>query len=158
MLLRTFSKTHSLAGLRVGYALGPPSFKAAVDAVRQPFSVNALAQAAAIEALKYDDVIGEQIRTSIAERTRVEEAVQALGPETTDSAGELLLDLAGRRVSKPKTTSSTTSPRPGSWVRKATCSAAPAGSVSPTGPPRKTTVSSPHSGSAGCCLDAAHAT
>jgi len=85
VLLRTFSKTHSLAGLRVGYALGPPSFKAAVDAVRQPFSVNALAQAAAIEALKHDDVIGEQIRTSIAERTRVEEAVQALGLETTDS-------------------------------------------------------------------------
>ena len=51
-LLRTFSKSHSLAGLRVGYAMGSPAFRAAVDAVRQPFSVNALAQAAAVEALE----------------------------------------------------------------------------------------------------------
>ncbi|HNG56571.1 MAG TPA: aminotransferase class I/II-fold pyridoxal phosphate-dependent enzyme, partial [Solirubrobacterales bacterium] len=55
VLLRTFSKTHSLAGLRVGYALGSPAFKAAVEAVRQPFSVNALAQAAAVEALEHGD-------------------------------------------------------------------------------------------------------
>src|SRR4029077_21056609 len=36
---RTFSKCYGLAGLRVGYAIGSPSFRAAVDAVRQPFSV-----------------------------------------------------------------------------------------------------------------------
>ena len=50
--LRTFSKNFGLAGLRVGYSIGPTQFRQAVDAVRQPFSVNALAQAAAIEALK----------------------------------------------------------------------------------------------------------
>ena len=85
VLLRTFSKTHSLAGLRVGYAMGSPLFKAAVDAVRQPFSVNALAQAAATEALKHSERIGDQIEASIFERIRVENAVQALGLETTDS-------------------------------------------------------------------------
>ncbi len=47
VLLRTFSKCYGLAGLRVGYALCSPQFRAAVDAVRQPFSVNAIAQAAA---------------------------------------------------------------------------------------------------------------
>ena len=41
VLLRTFSKCYGLAGLRVGYALCSPQFRAAVDAVRQPFSVNA---------------------------------------------------------------------------------------------------------------------
>ncbi len=46
VVLRTFSKCYGLAGLRVGYALGSAKFRAAVDAVRQPFSVNALAQAA----------------------------------------------------------------------------------------------------------------
>ena len=46
VVLRTFSKCYGLAGLRVGYALGSAEFRAAVDAVRQPFSVNALAQAA----------------------------------------------------------------------------------------------------------------
>lgn len=79
VLLRTFSKTHSLAGLRVGYAIGSPAFKAAVDAVRQPFSVNALAQAAAVEALEHGDVIQRQIETQIIERVRVESAVADLG-------------------------------------------------------------------------------
>src|SRR3954463_4193395 len=46
VVLRTFSKCYGLAGLRVGYAIGPPKFRAAVDAVRQPFSVNALPPAA----------------------------------------------------------------------------------------------------------------
>lgn len=85
VLLRTFSKTHSLAGLRVGYALGSPAFVAAVNAVRQPFSVNALAQAAATEALEHGDTIQRQIETQIAERVRVESAVADLGLEATDS-------------------------------------------------------------------------
>ncbi|HRV60554.1 MAG: histidinol-phosphate transaminase [Solirubrobacterales bacterium] len=85
VLLRTFSKTHSLAGLRVGYALGSPAFKAAVDVVRQPFSVNALAQAAAVEALEHGDVIDRQIETQIAERVRVESGVADLGLMATDS-------------------------------------------------------------------------
>ena len=85
VLLRTFSKTHSLAGLRVGYALGSPAFKAAVEAVRQPFSVNALAQAAAVEALEHGDVIQRQIETQIAERVRVESGVADLGLRATDS-------------------------------------------------------------------------
>jgi len=85
VLLRTFSKTHSLAGLRVGYALSAPAFGAAVNAVRQPFSVNALAQAAATEALEHGDTIQRQIETQIIERVRVESAVADLGLHTADS-------------------------------------------------------------------------
>ena len=51
VILRTFSKVYGLCGLRVGYALGSEQFKQACDVVRQPFSVNMLAQAAATEAL-----------------------------------------------------------------------------------------------------------
>src|SRR3954447_15480682 len=53
VILRTLSKAFGLAGLRVGYALGTEEFRAAVDRVRQPFSVNKLAQAAATEALRH---------------------------------------------------------------------------------------------------------
>ncbi|MEO7453761.1 MAG: histidinol-phosphate transaminase [Fimbriimonadales bacterium] len=49
--LRTFSKTYGLAGLRVGYAMGPERMIDAVERVRAPFNVNALAQRAAIAAL-----------------------------------------------------------------------------------------------------------
>ena len=52
VLLRTFSKVYGLAALRVGYALcGAEDFRVAVDQVRQPFYLNAAAQAAAVEAL-----------------------------------------------------------------------------------------------------------
>ncbi len=82
VLLRTFSKTHSLAGLRVGYAMGSPVFHAAINAVRQPFSVNALAQAAAVEALEHGDTIQRQIEQQIIERVKVESAVNDLGLTT----------------------------------------------------------------------------
>ena len=56
VLLRTFSKVHGLCGLRVGFALcGSEELPRALDQVRQPFFCNALAQAAAIEALAHQD-------------------------------------------------------------------------------------------------------
>ena len=61
VILRTFSKVYGLAGLRVGYALGSEEFRAAVDRVRQPFSVNKLAQAAATEALRHQDNVAERV-------------------------------------------------------------------------------------------------
>ncbi len=51
VLMRTFSKIHGLAGLRVGYGIGHPELIAALEKVRQPFNLNSLAQAAAIGAL-----------------------------------------------------------------------------------------------------------
>jgi histidinol-phosphate aminotransferase len=49
--LRTFSKAYGLAGLRVGYAIMPAELAEVLNRVRQPFNVNALAQAAAEAAL-----------------------------------------------------------------------------------------------------------
>ena len=49
--LRTFSKAYGLAGLRVGYGLMPAALAEALNRVRQPFNVNAMAQAAAVAAL-----------------------------------------------------------------------------------------------------------
>lgn len=50
-VLRTFSKIYGLAGLRLGYAVGPAPLVAMVQRVREPFNVNSLAQEAAIAAL-----------------------------------------------------------------------------------------------------------
>lgn len=49
--LRTFSKLFGLAGLRIGYAVAPPAVAEAMQRVRQPFNVNALAQVGALAAL-----------------------------------------------------------------------------------------------------------
>ncbi len=73
VVLRTFSKCYGLAGLRVGYAIGSAGFRAAVDAVRQPFSVNALAQAAGAEAILHQDDVLRRVEATVAERLRVQE-------------------------------------------------------------------------------------
>ncbi len=52
VVLRTFSKCFGLAGLRIGYALADPEIIAFLERVREPFNVNALAQAAAEAALR----------------------------------------------------------------------------------------------------------
>jgi histidinol-phosphate aminotransferase len=57
VVLRTFSKIYGLSGLRVGYGIGAPALKSALDKVRQPFNVNRLAQIAAVEALKHQDKV-----------------------------------------------------------------------------------------------------
>ncbi len=85
VVLRTFSKAYGLAGLRVGYALCAPAFRAAVDAVRQPFSVNAVAQAAGAEAILHSDDVAKRLEATIAERVTVEEGVRELGLRTPDS-------------------------------------------------------------------------
>jgi len=85
VVLRTFSKCYGLAGLRVGYALGSPKFRAAVDAVRQPFSVNALAQAAGAEAILHQDDVAKRVEATIAERLRVEEGLAGLGLSTSET-------------------------------------------------------------------------
>jgi histidinol-phosphate aminotransferase len=85
ILLRTFSKVYGLCGLRVGYSLGSEDFRSAVDRVRQPFSVNALALVAATEALRHVDELERRIEQNAIERVHVESELAARGLETTDS-------------------------------------------------------------------------
>jgi histidinol-phosphate aminotransferase len=51
VILRTFSKMASLAGLRIGYAIADPECIALLNRIRQPFNVNTLAQVAALATL-----------------------------------------------------------------------------------------------------------
>ncbi|MGI8461200.1 MAG: histidinol-phosphate transaminase [Solirubrobacterales bacterium] len=95
--LRTFSKSYALAGLRVGYALCSPQFRSAVDAVRQPFSLNALAQAAAAEALLHADDLADRVERTIVERVVVEEGVRELGLETAESQANFSWISLGER-------------------------------------------------------------
>jgi len=85
VLLRTFSKIYGLCGLRAGYALGPESFRLAVDRVRQPFSVNAIAQAAAAEAIRHQDEVERRVERTVIERVHVESELAERGLRTTES-------------------------------------------------------------------------
>ncbi|MGZ4201184.1 MAG: aminotransferase class I/II-fold pyridoxal phosphate-dependent enzyme, partial [Thermoleophilaceae bacterium] len=72
-------------GLRVGYGLCAEDFRLGVDRVRQPFSVNALAQAAAAEALMHQDEVARRVERTAMERLFFEEEIAERGLETTDS-------------------------------------------------------------------------
>jgi histidinol-phosphate aminotransferase len=86
MLLRTFSKVHGLCGLRVGFALcGSERLPQALDQVRQPFFCNALAQAAALEALEHQDAVIDRVARNVAERISVDERLRALGLAPAES-------------------------------------------------------------------------
>jgi histidinol-phosphate aminotransferase len=78
-VLRTFSKAYRLAGLRVGYAIGSPEVATALRKVCSPFSVNSMAQAAAIAALDDADNLLAGCADVITERIRVRDALVALG-------------------------------------------------------------------------------
>ncbi len=101
-VLRTFSKAYGLAGLRIGFAVAPPEGIALLHRVRQPFNVNAMAQAAAQAALE-DEAHLERTRQLVAEGLRqVEEGLQARGLEYVPSQVNFLLVKVGngREVSQ----------------------------------------------------------
>ena len=97
VVLRTFSKAYGLAGLRCGFALCSAKFRGAVDAVRQPFSVNGLAQAAAAEAILHQDDVAKRVERTIVERVYVEEGVRELGLEPAESQANFIWIPVGDR-------------------------------------------------------------
>lgn len=68
VVLRTFSKAHGLAGLRVGYGLGPAELLGYCARMKNTFSVSAAAQAAALAALEDDEHITRTV-TNNAEQS-----------------------------------------------------------------------------------------
>lgn len=79
VVLRTFSKAYGLAGLRVGYAIAHPEVITALGKAHVPFSVNSVAQAAAIASLDADDELLARTEAIVEERTRVAERLRDMG-------------------------------------------------------------------------------
>jgi histidinol-phosphate aminotransferase len=78
-VLRTFSKAYGLAGLRVGFLIGHEPVAAAVRKTMLTFSVNSVAQAAAIASLEAEVELLDRVDTVVKERDRVREALLADG-------------------------------------------------------------------------------
>jgi histidinol-phosphate aminotransferase len=96
IILRTFSKFFAVAGIRVGYALADPKVIDTLHRVRQPFNVSRLAQAAGMGALACAAELKPVAAEVIAERTRVRDAVLALGLTCPPSQTNFVfVDLAG---------------------------------------------------------------
>jgi histidinol-phosphate aminotransferase len=70
-VLRTFSKAYGLAGLRIGFLIGPEPVAAAARKTMLTFSVNSLAQAAALASLEAEAELLDRVDAVVAERSRV---------------------------------------------------------------------------------------
>ena len=89
--VRTFAKLHGLAGLRIGYGLGPPDLVDAIERLRQPFNVNAVAYRAA-EAAIADERHAERT-VSVVRRgmRRLSAAFRRMGLKVVPSEANFLL-------------------------------------------------------------------
>ncbi|GDY31239.1 histidinol-phosphate transaminase [Gandjariella thermophila] len=84
-VLRTFSKAYGLAGLRVGYCVAAPPVAEAVRRVYVPFSLNSVAQVAALASLDAHDELMARCREVIGERERVRGELLAAGFEVPET-------------------------------------------------------------------------
>ena len=89
--VRTFSKAHGLAGLRVGYGLAPEKVANYAERVRFPFSVNLAAQAAATASMQAREKIAGRAEFIVRERERIQEAFAAAGLDYVPSQGNFVL-------------------------------------------------------------------
>jgi histidinol-phosphate aminotransferase len=93
--LRTFSKIYGLGGLRVGYAYGDPELAGLLQRVRQPFNVNAVAQAAALAALEDSVFTGGCRAANASGRVRLCQGLAELGCEVRGGAANFVLARVG---------------------------------------------------------------
>lgn len=91
IILRTFSKSYGLAGMRVGYAIVPPVLAEAFWRARLPFSVNILAEEAALAALEdhaFHEATMEAVRTG---REVITGELEAMGCKVWPSAANFIM-------------------------------------------------------------------
>lgn len=98
IVLRTFSKAHGLAGLRIGYAMARPEHARALDRVREAFNASTLAQVAALAALDDEPHI-ERTRAIVkSERPWLSARFEELGLEHVPSVTNFLFTNLGPRA------------------------------------------------------------
>jgi histidinol-phosphate aminotransferase len=95
LTMRTFSKLYGLAGLRIGYAVGPADVVAMMQRVRQPFNVNAAAQWAAMAALEDRDHVDRTLAVNRAGMAFLTRELTRLGLEFVPSDANFILVRVG---------------------------------------------------------------
>ena len=96
IILKTFSKSYGLAGLRVGFGISNPEFIQYMDRVRPPFNVNLLAQVAAVGALEDKKFLQRTKRTILKEKGYLYERLGKLGIAYTPTVSNFILMDTGR--------------------------------------------------------------
>lgn len=90
LVLRTFSKVYGLAGLRVGYGIGPKELFEEMDKLRTAFNTASVGQAAALAALDDTGHVKHSIETNRAGRKQIEQGLHEMGAQFVPSATNFL--------------------------------------------------------------------
>ena len=92
LITRTMSKAFGLAGLRVGYAIGAPNLIREVEKSRGPYKVNAIAERAAVSAIRNDlGWVRANIDAAIINRARLIHSLRELGLDPLPSRANFVL-------------------------------------------------------------------
>ena len=91
VVLRTFSKIHGLAGLRVGYGIAPRDLIAVLQKTRQPFNVGSIAQIGALAALSDDAHQRETKRITDKGREYFQQQFAAMGARFVPSVANFVM-------------------------------------------------------------------
>ena len=95
IVLRTFSKAYGLAGLRVGYGMGPEAIIQALEKPRQPFNTTLIGQLAAAAALDDEQFIKDSHDTYLQGRQLLEEFCEKKGLEYEKTYANFMLIKTG---------------------------------------------------------------
>jgi histidinol-phosphate aminotransferase len=98
IVLRTFSKVYGLAGLRIGYGLGHPEVIDALNKVRSPFNVSAVAQAAAMAALDDTEHVARSLEMNRRGMAFLSRELSALGLKVAPSYANFLYVETGNNA------------------------------------------------------------
>ena len=98
VVLRTFSKAHGLAGLRVGYGFGPAELLGYFNRLKPPFMVSALGEAAALAALADAEHIAKSVRSNAVRSRAAASRAHCAGNLGGSHVGELPVLRDRRRV------------------------------------------------------------
>jgi len=91
VVTRTYSKTWAMAGMRLGYLIGPAPVVATLERVALPYHLDAVKQAAGRLALRFTGEMEQRVATLVAERGRLLAALAGLGVTTWPSQANFIL-------------------------------------------------------------------
>jgi len=95
VVLRTFSKAHGLAGLRVGYGMGPAELLGYCAHMRNTFSVSSVAQAAAMAAIHDAEHIQRVVENNFMQARALSQGLSAMGYRVVETAANFLFVEVG---------------------------------------------------------------
>ena len=90
IVLRTFSKAHALASLRIGYGVMRPELASVFERIRQPFNANGMAQEAAVASLQDEEQVIRSVAANRDAMGPLAEGLRALGVHVRESFGNFL--------------------------------------------------------------------